>query len=66
MRTMLVWRNATRFPYVIDAAASTHSIGSHESCDGKKPTFTMVSSATKPPALEATERKAATGVGAPS
>ena len=66
MRTMLVWRRATRLPKMIDAAASTHSTGSHESCDGKNPNRMMVSSATNPPAFDATERNAVTGVGAPS
>ena len=66
MRTMLVWRSATRFPKIIDAAASTQSTGSHESCDGKNPNRMMVSSATNPPAFDATERNAVTGVGAPS
>ena len=51
---------------MIDAAASTHSTGSHESCDGKKPNRMMVSSATNPPAFDATDRNAVTGVGAPS
>ena len=37
MRTMFVWRSAARLPSVIDAAASTHRTGCHESCDGKKP-----------------------------
>ena len=37
MRTMFVWRSATRLPKIIDAAASTQSTGSHESCDGKNP-----------------------------
>ena len=37
MRTMLVWRSATRLPKIIDAAASTQSTGCHESCDGKNP-----------------------------
>ncbi len=66
MRMMLVWRSATRFPKMIDAAASTQSTGSQESCDGKNPKRMMVSSATNPPAFDATERNAVTGVGAPS
>ena len=53
-------------PEVIDAAASTQRIGCHVSCDGKNPKQTIVSSATKPPAFDATERNAVTGVGAPS
>ena len=51
---------------MIDAAARTQSTGSHESCDGRKPKLMIVSRATKPPALDATERNAVTGVGAPS
>src|SRR5207302_11017244 len=50
----------------IDAAASNHRTGSHESWDGKNPKWMMLSSATKPPAFEATDRNAVTGVGAPS
>ena len=66
MRTMLVWRSAVRFPSVIDAAASTHRIGCHESWDGRNPNLMIVSSATKPPAFDATDRNAVTGVGEPS
>src|ERR1700686_2381864 len=63
---MLVWRNAAMFPRVMEAAASTHSTGCHESPDGKNPKRMMVSSATKPPAFDATDRNAVTGVGAAS
>src|SRR6187402_1139435 len=66
MRTMFVWRSAARLPSVIESAASTHSTGCHESLDGKNPKRTIVSSATKPPAFDDTDRNAVTGVGAPS
>src|SRR5262245_32871300 len=61
-----VCRSAARLPSVIDTAASTQMIGSHESPDGKKPRRTIVRIATNPPAFDATERKAVTGVGEPS
>jgi hypothetical protein len=51
---------------MIDAAANTQSTGSHESCAGKKPKAMMLSIATNPPAFDATDRNAVTGVGAPS
>src|SRR5262245_35347087 len=66
IRIALVWRSAARLPSVIDTAASTQMIGSHESPEGKKPKRTIVRIATKPPAFEATERNAVTGVGEPS
>src|SRR5213076_1752722 len=66
IRTMLVWRIATRLPIVMDAAASTHRTGSHDLPDSKKPKRTIVSRATNPPAFDATDRNAVTGVGAPS
>ena len=66
MRTMLVWRRATRLPRIIDAAARIQMTGCHMSAFGKNPKITTDSSATNPPAFDATERKAVTGVGAPS
>ena len=66
MRTMFVWRSAARFPKMIDAAARIQSTGCHESCDGKNPNLMIVISATNPPAFDATERNAVTGVGEPS
>src|SRR5437764_10143134 len=70
MRTMFVCRNATRLPRVIDAAARIQSTGHHaeaaEPLGPRKPKYTMLISATKPPAFDATERNAVTGVGAPS
>ena len=70
MRTMLVWRKAVRLPRVIDNAASTQSTGHHESAarpfGRKKPKYTILMRATNPPALEATDKNAVTGVGAPS
>src|SRR5262249_37548094 len=65
-RTMLVWRRAVRLPSVIDAAASAHSTGCHAVCVPKKPKYTRLRMATKPPAFDATDRNAVTGVGAPS
>src|SRR5476651_2117019 len=64
--TMFVWRSAARLPKVMDAAARIHRIGCHESPEGRKPNLMIVSSATKPPAFDATDRNAVTGVGAPS
>src|ERR671928_1582086 len=62
MRTMFVCRNAVRLPSVIDAAASTHSTGHHASAPlpfgPRNPKYTMLISATKPPALDATDRNA--------
>ena len=66
MRTMFVWRSAARLPSVIDAAASTQRIGCHESARREEPEVDDVSSATNPPAFDATDRNAVTGVGAPS
>ena len=66
MRIALVCLSAARFPSVIDAAARTQMIGCHESIEGKKPNLMIVSNATKPPAFDATDRYAVTGVGAPS
>ena len=51
---------------MIDAAARNQSTGSHASCENQKPNATSVSRPTKPPAFDATERNAVTGVGAPS
>ncbi len=66
MRTMFVWRSATRLPTVIESAASTQNTGSQTSLCPRNPTNTSVSSATNPAAFDATERNAVTGVGAPS
>ena len=66
IRTMLVWRNATKLPRIIDAAARPQSTGCHMSAFGKNPKMTTDNSATNPPAFDATERNAVTGVGAPS
>ncbi len=70
IRTMFVWRSAARLPTVIEAAASIQSTGHQESAarpfGRKKPKYTMLMRATKPPAFDATERNAVTGVGAPS
>src|SRR5581483_5052757 len=66
MRTMFVWRSATRFPTVIVRSESANSIGSHTSWRPKKPTKTSVRIATNPPAFDDTDRNAVIGVGAPS
>src|SRR5689334_2603807 len=70
MRTMFVWRSAARFPSVIDATASTQITGHHASVPDpftpKNPKKMMLRSATNPPAFDATDRYAVTGVGAPS
>ena len=63
---MFVWRSATRLPTVIDAAARTQNTGCQMSGTVKNPKKTIESSATKPPALDETDRNAVTGVGAPS
>ena len=63
---MFVCRSAITLPAVIDNAASIHSRGWNTSSRPKKPTTTRFIKATKPAALEATARKAVTGVGAPS
>ena len=65
-RIMFVCRSAMTLPAVIDNAASIHSRGWNTSSRPKKPTTTRFIKATKPAALEATARKAVTGVGAPS
>ena len=66
IRTMFVCSSAARLPSVIDAAARIQRIGCHESPDLKNPNLTIVSRATNPPAFDATERNAVTGVGDPS
>ena len=50
---------------MIDAAARNQMTGSHASFAGKNPNAMIVSRPTKPPAFDATDRKAVTGVGAP-
>ena len=66
IRTMLVCRSAARLPNVMEAAARIQTIGCHESLELKNPNLMIVSRATKPPAFDATDRNAVTGVGAPS
>ena len=70
MRTMLVWRSATRLPTVIDERGQDPD-AAHQAWPPlpflpKKPKKTILIRATKPPAFDATDRKAVTGVGAPS
>ena len=55
-----------RLPTVIVSAESTQNRGSHTSLSARKPTKISVTRATKPAALEATDRNAVMGVGAPS
>src|SRR4051794_16951317 len=62
---MFVWRRATRLPTVMVRAASTQNSGCHTSLADGKATNTSVSRATKPAALEATDKNAVMGVGAP-
>ena len=66
IRTMLVWRRASTLPTVIVRTDSTQNMGSYTSLAEGKPTNSSVSSATNPAALDATDRNAVTGVGAPS
>src|SRR3954449_6938503 len=66
MRTMLVWRRAARFPSSIEAAARIQRIGCHDDGALNKPKKMIERIATNPPAFDATERNAVTGVGAPS
>src|SRR4051795_6406723 len=66
MRTMFVCRSAARLPKMIDAAARIHSTGCQESGESRNPNQMIEIMATNPPAFDATERKAVTGVGAPS
>ena len=67
MRTMFVWRSAARFPRDHRRRGEDPERRAATSrCDGKNPNQMIVSSATKPPAFDATERNAVTGVGAPS
>ena len=63
---MFVWRSAARFPSSIDAAARIQSTGCHVLGALNTPKNTIERIATKPPAFDATDRKAVTGVGAPS
>ena len=70
MRTMLVWRRAVRLPIVIDNAASTHSdrpprVGG-VAARGEEPEVHDVDEGDETAALDATDKNAVTGVGAPS
>ena len=66
MRTMFVCLRASTLPTVIVMTANTQKSGFHTSRPYGNPTYTSVMSATNPAAFEATDRKAVTGVGAPS
>src|SRR5436190_23444089 len=66
MRTMFVWRSAMTLPTVIVATDSTQKRGCQMSIPSGKATNTSVINATKPAALDATDRNAVIGVGAPS
>ena len=63
---MFFCRSAMRLPAVMEAAARNHSAGPYTSSRSQNPTNTSEPSATKPAVLEATDRKAVIGVGAPS
>ena len=66
MRTMFFWRRARTLPTVIVSAANTHTSGPYTpSTVGKARKMTRIR-ATKPAALDATDRNAVTGSGAPS
>ena len=66
MRTTFVWRSASTLPTVIVSADSTKMNGCHTFVAFGNARYTISTRATKPPAFEATDRKAVTGVGAPS
>ena len=66
MRTMLVWRRASTLPIVIVSTAITQISGSYTASAPGKAMNTTDIKATNPAALVATEKKAVTGVGAPS
>src|SRR5216683_4854588 len=66
MRMMFVCRSATRLPIVMVIAASTQNKGCQTSLLKGNATKSSVSRATNPAAFDATDRKAVTGVGAPS
>ena len=66
IRTMLVCRSAIKLPTVIVSAASAQNSGAHTSWRLRNPTYTSSRMATMPPVFDATDRKAVTGVGAPS
>ena len=65
IRMMLVCFNAMTLPSVIVAAERIQKTGCHTACEPGNPTYTTVTSATKPAAFEATDKNAVTGVGAP-
>src|SRR3954452_4043471 len=66
MRTMFVWRSAVRLPSTIDDTAMIQIGATQASAFTPNPKNTMLSRATKPPAFDATDRNAVTGVGEPS
>ena len=62
MRTMFVCRSATRLPTVIDARREhPEQRFASTSCAAEEAEEDELSSATKPPAFDATERNAVTG-----
>src|SRR2546421_12527069 len=63
---MFVWRSAVRLPSVIDPAASAHTIGCQAVSVRKNPKKIRLRMATNPPAFDATDKNAVTGVGDPS
>ena len=66
MRTMFVWRRATRLPTVMVSADSVQTSGPYTPSAVGKAVKMRSTRATKPAAFEATDRNAVTGVGAPS
>ena len=66
MRTMFVWRRASTLPTVIVSAASTQTSGWYTPSATGEGDEHQRHQATKPAALDATEKNAVTGVGAPS
>ena len=66
MRTTFVWRSAIRLPTVIEATDRIQKSGSTTSDRPTKAKRMSCRRATKPAVLESTDRKAVTGVGAPS
>src|SRR6266496_2085614 len=66
--SLTTWRccSATRFPMVIVNSESTAKIGAQKSARGRNATNMIWRSPANPAALDATDRNAATGTGAPS
>src|SRR5688572_32573977 len=65
-RMMFVWDKATTLPSVIVSTQRMANPGAHTFVWCPNATNMICSSPAKPAALDATERKAATGIGEPS